>query len=134
MGAGRKPLLESDPEILDAIERLIDEDSRGDPESLLRWPAKSVRQIAGALRETGREAHFTSVAMLMRLLGYSLQANVKTKEGSSHPDRDAQFQHINQAAKAAVAVVWTRCHGPWLREVRRDRRDRERSAGSQEAR
>ena len=99
VGAGRKPLLESDPEILEAIERLIDEDSRGDPESLLRWTAKSVRQIAGALRETGHEAHFTSVAMLTRLLGYSLQANVKTKEGAFHPDRDAQFQHINQAAK-----------------------------------
>ena len=106
VGGGRKPLLESDPEILDAIERLIDEDSRGDPESLLRWTAKSVRQIAGALRQTGHEAHFTSVAMLMRLLGYSLQANVKTKEGASHPDRDAQFQHINQAAKAAVAAGW----------------------------
>ena len=99
VGAGRKPLLESDPEILDAIERLIDEDSRGDPESLLRWTAKSVRQIAGALRETGHEAHFTSVAMLMRLLGYSLQANLKTKEGADHPDRDAQFRHINEAAR-----------------------------------
>jgi hypothetical protein len=106
VGGGRKPLLESDPEILDAIERLVEEDSRGDPESLLRWTAKSVRQVAAALRETGHEAHFTSVAMLMRLLGYSLQANVKTKEGASHPDRDAQFQHINQAAKAAVAAGW----------------------------
>jgi Rhodopirellula transposase DDE domain len=106
VGGGRKPLLESDPEILDAIERLVDEDSRGDPESLLRWTAKSVRQVAGALREMGHEAHFTSVAMLLKLLGYSLQANVKTKEGATHPDRDAQFQHINQAAKAAVAAGW----------------------------
>ena len=105
-GAGRKPLLETDPTILDDIERLVDEDSRGDPESLLRWTAKSVRQISGALREMGHEVHFTSVAMLMRLLGYSLQANVKTKEGASHPDRDAQFQHINQTAKAAVAAGW----------------------------
>jgi hypothetical protein len=106
LGGGRKSLLESDPSILDDIERLIDEDSRGDPESLLRWTAKSVRHIAGALREMGHEAHFTSVASLMRLLGYSLQANVKTKEGASHPDRDAQFQHINQTAKAAVAAGW----------------------------
>ena len=105
-GAGRKPLLETDPTILDDIERLVDEDSRGDPESLLRWTAKSVRQISGALREMGHEVHFTSVAMLMRLLGYSLQANVKTKEGASHPDRDAQFQHINQTAEAAVAAGW----------------------------
>jgi len=106
LGGGRKSLLESDPSILDDIERLVDEDSRGDPESLLRWTAKSVRHIAGALREMGHEVHFTSVASLMRLLGYSLQANVKTKEGASHPDRDAQFQHINQTAKAAVAAGW----------------------------
>jgi len=105
-GGGRKSLLETDPTILDDIERLVDEDSRGDPESLLRWTAKSVRHIAGALREMGHEAHFTSVAMLMRQLGYSLQANLKTKEGASHPDRDAQFGHINTTAKAAVAAGW----------------------------
>jgi hypothetical protein len=105
-GGGRKSILESDPAILDAIERLVDEDSRGDPESLLRWTAKSVRQIAGALRELGHEVHFRSVAMLLRLLGYSLPANVKTGEGASHPDRDAQFQHINATAKAAVAAGW----------------------------
>ncbi|HYB29431.1 MAG TPA: ISAzo13 family transposase [Solirubrobacteraceae bacterium] len=106
LGGGRKSLLESDPTILDDIERLVDEDSRGDPESLLRWTAKSVRQVAGALREMGHEVHFTSVATFMRLLGYSLQASVKTKEGASHPDRDAQFQHINRTAKAAVAAGW----------------------------
>jgi hypothetical protein len=105
-GGGRKSLLETDPTILDEIERLVDEDSRGDPESLLRWTAKSVRQVAAALRETGHQVHFTSVATLMRLLGYSLQANVKTKEGASHPDRDAQFRHINRTAKAAVAAGW----------------------------
>src|SRR6266545_3318854 len=105
-GAGRKSLVESDPKILEDIERLVDADSRGDPESLLRWTAKSVRQIAGGLREMGHEAHFTSVAMLLRALGYSLQANVKTREGASHPDRDAQFAHINQTARAAVAAGW----------------------------
>jgi Rhodopirellula transposase DDE domain len=105
-GGGRKSLLERDPTILDDIERLVDVDSRGDPESLLRWTAKSVRQIAGALREMGHEAHFTSVATFMRLLGYSLQANVKTREGASHPDRDAQFRHINQTATAAVGAGW----------------------------
>jgi len=105
-GGGRKSLLESDPTILDDIERLVDVDSRGDPESLLRWTAKSVRQIAGALRELGHDVHFTSVASLMRVLGYSLQANVKTKEGASHPDRDAQFEHINATATAAVAAGW----------------------------
>jgi hypothetical protein len=103
-GAGRRSLVASDPTILKDIERLVDEDSRGDPESLLRWTAKSVRQIAGALREMGHDAHFTSVAMLLRSLGYSLQPNVKTTEGAAHPDRDAQFGHINRIAKAAVAV------------------------------
>jgi len=72
----------------------------------LGWTAKSVRQISSALGEMGHEVHFTSAAMLLRLLGYSLQANVKTKEGASHPDRDAQFEHINQTAKAAVAAGW----------------------------
>src|SRR6266496_1112425 len=67
---------------------------------------RSARRIAGALRELGHEVHFTSVAMFMRLLGYSLQANVKTREGASHPDRDAQFAHINQTAAAAVAAGW----------------------------
>jgi transposase len=105
-GGGRKSLLERDPSILDDIERLVDVDSRGDPESLLRWTAKSVRQITGALREMGHEVHFTSVATFLRLLGYSLQANVKTREGASHPDRDAQFAHINQIATAAVAAGW----------------------------
>jgi transposase len=105
-GGGRKSLVESDPMILEDIERLVDEDSRGDPESLLRWTAKSVRQVAVGLREMGHKVHFTSVAMLLRSLGYSLQANAKTKEGASHPDRDAQFGHINQTAKAAVAAGW----------------------------
>jgi hypothetical protein len=56
------------------------------------------------LRELGHEVHYTTVAKLMRLLGYSLQANVKTREGASHPDRDEQFGHINTAVKAAVAA------------------------------
>ncbi len=103
-GGGRKPILERDPTILEDIERLVDEDSRGDPESLLRWTARSVRNIAASLRDLGHEAHFSTVAMLLRLLGYSLQANVKTREGASHPDRDAQFRHINETAKAAVAA------------------------------
>ena len=106
LGGGRRSLLARDSAILDDIERLVGADSRGDPESLLRWTAKSVRQIAGGLRELGHEVHFTSVAAFMRLLGYSLSANVKTKEGASHPDRDAQFQHINQTAEAAVAAGW----------------------------
>jgi hypothetical protein len=103
-GGGRKPLTETDPTLLSDLGRLVDQDSRGDPESLLRWTSKSVRQLAEALREQGHRVHYTSVATLLRALGYSLQANVKTKEGASHPDRDAQFEHINALAKAALAA------------------------------
>ena len=65
----------------------------------MRWTSKSVRHLAEGLRELGHEAHFTTVAQLLRGLGYSLQANVKTREGRQHPDRDAQFRHINAVAK-----------------------------------
>jgi hypothetical protein len=101
-GGGRKPLTEVDRSLVSDLERLVDGDSRGDPESLLRWTSKSVRHLAEGLRELGHEAHFTTVAQLLRGLGYSLQANVKTREGRQHPDRDAQFRHINAVAKRAV--------------------------------
>ncbi|MGH2833362.1 MAG: ISAzo13 family transposase [Solirubrobacteraceae bacterium] len=103
-GGGRKPLTKVDPKLLADMERLVDASSRGDPESLLRWTSKSVRNIAEGLREMGHDVHFTSVAKLMRALGYSLQANSKTREGRQHPDRDAQFVHINETAKAAIAA------------------------------
>ncbi len=103
-GGGRKPLSEIDSTLLGDIERLVAEDCGGDPESLLRWTSKSVRNLAEALRQMGHRVHYTSVAKLLRELGYSLQANRKTREGTSHPDRDAQFGHINQIAKAAVAA------------------------------
>jgi len=103
-GGGRKSLTEKDPTLLEDLVRLVDADSRGDPERPLRWTAKSVRKLAGELRELGHDVHFTSVAKLLRGLGYSLQANVKTKEGSQHPDRDAQFEHINATVKAALAA------------------------------
>jgi transposase len=101
-GGGRRPLTETDPTLLGDLERLLEADTRGDPESPLRWTAKSVRQLAGALRELGHRVHFATVAKLLRALGYSLQANRKTREGASHPDRDAQFEHINATAKAAI--------------------------------
>ena len=104
-GAGRKALTEIDLTLLADIERLVAGDCRGDPESLLLWTSKSVRHLAGALRDAGHEVHFATVAKLLRQLGYSLQANSKTKEGASHPDRDAQFRHINATAKAAIAAV-----------------------------
>jgi hypothetical protein len=103
-GGGRRSLIDVDPTLLEDLERLLEDDRRGDPESLLLWTSKSVRHLAGALRELGHEVHYTTVAKLIRLLGYSLQANVKTREGTSHPDRDAQFAHINTAVKATVAA------------------------------
>jgi DDE family transposase len=103
-GGGRHALTEVDPTLLEDLERLVSESSRGDPESLLLWTSRSVRHLAARLREQGHAVHFTTVAKLLGLLGYSLQANVKTREGSSHPDRDAQFEHINAVAKAAVAA------------------------------
>ena len=101
-GGGRKPLSETDPGLLGDLERLVAEDDRGDLQSPLRWTAKSVRNLAEALRELGHEVHFTTVAKLLRGLGYSLQANAKTREGASHPDRDAQFRHIGETVKAAL--------------------------------
>ncbi len=104
VGGGRRPLTETDPTLLGDLERLLEADTRGDPESPLRWTAKSVRQLAAGLRELGHHVHFASVAKLLRVLGYSLQSNRKTREGASHPDRDAQFEHINATAKAAIAA------------------------------
>ena len=103
-GGGRKALTQTDPTLLRDLERLVDADSRGDPQLPLRWTAKSVRRLAEGLEELGHRVHFTSVAKLLRGLGYSLQANAKTREGSAHPDRDGQFRHINQAVKAALAA------------------------------
>jgi transposase len=101
-GGGRKRLVEKDPTLLADLERLVDGDSRGDPEQPLRWTAKSVRKLAAALRELGHRVSFRTVARLLRELGYSLQANAKTREGRQHPDRDAQFEHINETVGAAI--------------------------------
>jgi transposase len=103
-GAGRKPLTETDPTLLGDLERLVDDTSRGDPEAPLRWTAKSLRNLAAELREQGHRISAASVAPLLRRLGYSLQANAKTREGAKHPDRDAQFAHINETVAAALAA------------------------------
>ena len=103
-GAGRKPLTETDPTLLEDLERLVDDTSRGDPEAPLRWTAKSLRNLACELRGQGHEISAASVAPLLRRLGYSLQANAKTREGAKHPDRDAQFRHINETAGSAIAA------------------------------
>ena len=102
VGGGRKRLTEKDATLLEDLERLVDEESRGDPERPLRWTAKSVRKLADGLRELGHQIHFTTVAKLLRSLGYSLQANAKTREGAEHPDRDGQFRQINETVSEAL--------------------------------
>jgi len=101
-GGGRRPLAETDPTLVSDLERLVDADSRGDPERPLRWTAKSVRRLADALRALGHRVSHETVARLLRSLGYSLQANAKVREGRQHPDRDAQFAHINETVTAAI--------------------------------
>jgi hypothetical protein len=102
-GAGRKPITISDPRLVETLEGMIDYQTRGDPESPLRWICKSTRSIA---EELGRQKHPVShmkVAQLLHGLDYSLQSNRKTEEGQDHPDRDAQFRHINAAVKRCLA-------------------------------
>ena len=101
-GGGRKPLSETDPKLLVDLERLVEADRRGDPESLLLWTSKSVRHLAGGLRELGHQVQYVTVAKLLRSLGYSLQANVKTREGRQHPDRDLQFRRIDTTCRQAL--------------------------------
>ena len=103
-GAGRKTVAVRDPQLLAALERLIDPDTRGDPDSPLRWVCKSTRALAARL---GRQRHPIShvkVAQLLHDQHYSLQGNRKTEEGADHPDRDAQFRHINATVKKALAA------------------------------
>jgi len=94
-GAGRPPLIESDPELLAALEALIEPTVRGDPQSPLRWTCKSTRHLAEELTRQQHRASPSTVARLLHGAGYSLQANRKTREGASHPDRNAQFEYIN---------------------------------------
>jgi hypothetical protein len=101
-GAGRKALTTVAPTLLADLEQLVDADSRGDPASPLQWTAKSVRRLRDELRGHGHQVSHQTVAQLLRDLGYSLQANHKTREGTSHPDRDAQFQHINSTVATAL--------------------------------
>ena len=99
-GGGRKPLRIHDPHLLHALETLVDPVTRGDPMSLLRWTCKSAAQLAAALRAQGHLVRARTVNRLLHDLGYSLQSNRKTLEGSTHPDRDAPFQDIHRRAKA----------------------------------
>ena len=103
-GAGRPSVIERDPGLEKDLDRLIDPVTRGDPESALRWTSKSGAKLAAALRQMGHEVVDRTVLRILKAKGYSLQANEKTREGAQHPDRDAQFQHINQTVAAAIAA------------------------------
>jgi transposase len=94
-GAGRKRTVEQDATLVRDLEALIEPLSRGDPESPLRWTCKSLRNLARELGHQGHRVSHRLVAELLHELGYSLQANAKTREGASHPDRNAQFEHIH---------------------------------------
>ena len=102
-GAGRKSLVVHDPCLPAALERLIDPETRGDPESPLRWICKSTRTLAAQLTRQKHPISHVKVAQLLGAQGYSLQSNRKTEEGEDHPDRDAQFRHINTQVKRALA-------------------------------
>jgi hypothetical protein len=101
-GAGRKKATQVYPELGGALDRLVEPVTRGDPESPLRWTCKSTRRLAAELRGQGFAISHTLVASLLADQRYSLQANWKTREGSRHPDRNAQFGHINQRVQAQL--------------------------------
>jgi hypothetical protein len=103
-GGGRRPLVVTDPSLLAYLKELIEPSTRGDPMAPLLWTAKSLRNLAGGLRELGHRICHNVVADLLRDMGYSLQANRKTLEGTSHPDRDAQFGYLNAQVTEALAA------------------------------
>lgn len=104
-GGGRKAKLAEDSTLLADLEHLVEPATRGDPMGLIRWTSKSLRHLSQALRALDHSACPHVIADCLRELGYSLQANSKTREGSGHVDRDAQFQYISDQAKAFVAAA-----------------------------
>jgi hypothetical protein len=103
-GGGRRPLVATDPTLLADLKTLVEPVTRGDPMAPLLWTAKSLRNLARELGALGHRIGHNVVADLLRSMGYSLQANRKTLEGTNHPDRDAQFGYINEQVKAALAA------------------------------
>ena len=103
-GGGRKQKVDTEPGLLDALSKLVQSAIRGDPEAPLLWVSKSQRHLAAALAEQGFTASQKLVGRMLRCLGFSLQANRKTSEGTSHPDRNAQFEHINVLVNAFLAA------------------------------
>jgi hypothetical protein len=103
-GGGGKPATETQPGLLEALNDLVQSAIRGDLEAALLWVSKSQRHLSAALADLGFIAGQKLVGRLLKRLGFSLQANAKTREGTSHPDRNAQFEHINAAVKAFQAA------------------------------
>jgi hypothetical protein len=101
-GGGRKPLTHHDPDLLTALESLVEPLTRGDPQSPLRWTCKSTAKLATELNARGHTVSPRTINTLLARLGYSLQSNRKTREGGKHPDRNAQFEHINAKAVSFV--------------------------------
>lgn len=97
-GGGRKSKCSQDSTLLPDLQRLVEPATRGDPMRALRWTSKSLRHLSQALQARGHSVCPHTIAEGLRELGYSLQANRKTREGSSHMDRDAQFHYINDQA------------------------------------
>ena len=102
-GGGDKTRVEKDPTLLADLLALVEPDARGDPMSPLRWTSKSLSQLAGALVAMGHRIGRSAVGDLLHREKFSLQANCKTREGESHPDRDAQFAHLNESVRGALA-------------------------------
>jgi Rhodopirellula transposase DDE domain len=103
-GGGRLAMVVIDPDLPSRLEALVEPLTRGDPESPLRWTSKSTRALAAELAAQHHPVSHEKVAQLLRQMDYSLQGNRKTEEGNDHPDRDAQFQYINQRVRAALAA------------------------------
>src|SRR3954451_9753039 len=103
-GGGSKPAVVADPDLMRDLKALVEPSARGDPEGPLRWTCKSLRRLADELQAQGHRISRTLVGELLHGLGFSLQANAKTREGVSHPDRDAQFTFINAKVKTALAA------------------------------
>src|SRR5271169_2842044 len=99
-GAGRKAVVEKDSTLLRDLEHLVEPTVSGNPECPLQWTYKSVRKLAAELRAMGHDVSFRTVADVLRDAGYTLQSNRKAQEGRGHPDRDAQFRHINRTVLA----------------------------------
>lgn len=110
-GGGRKPLEFHQPDLVNAIDVLVEPTERGDPQTALRWTCKSIDNLVAELRAQGYQVGQAKIRKVLKSLGYSLQGNRKTREGKDHPDRDAQFRYIHQrtlaskrAGRAAISV------------------------------